>query len=488
VLVVDDNADLAENVAELFASAGYSTHVERDGDGACAAAEQRPFDLAVVDIRLPNESGVEIAGRLQARCEDAEIILMTANATLDTAIAAVGQAAFAYVQKPFDPAELLSLGERALGQVQLRRDRARLERELARSEALHRNVVDSSEAYIVVLDDAGEVRMWNRSAAACTGWPPHEVLGRPLIELLGSDTARQRLGEALQKARGDQATTGLELPMRTREGTTRTVRWNITRFTAADAGTPTLLAVGEDLTDQLDLERRAAEAEAMASIATLTAGLAHEIRNPLNAAALQLELLGRGARKLQDADARERIESRARIVREELDRLTNLLNDFLNLARPRKLELKEVRLCALVDEVIALEEPAANAAGIRLTRRVSGEDLAVRGDHSMLKQVLVNLVMNALDAMRPRGHGRVTVACEPTSSARVELGVEDDGPGVPPEVADRLFVPFVTSKEAGSGLGLTIVKRIVDRHGGSIQVSSEPGGGTRVRVSLERAD
>jgi len=487
VLVVDDNRDLAENVAELFEAAGHGARIAHSATEAREALERAPCDLAVVDIRLHDESGVELAGSVKRLCPDAEVILMTGNASLDTAIAAIHGDAFAYVQKPFEPAELLALGERALAQVGLRRERARLQRELAHGEALYRGVVDAVDAFIVGLDPEGKIAMWNRCAAESTEWTAREMLGQPFSGLLASDRGRHELSEALERAFGGHEQSGVELPVLTRAGEQRVVRWTLSRLPERDPSEAMALAVGVDLTDRIELERRAAEAEAMAALGNLTAGLAHEIRNPLNAAVLQLELLQRATSRLTDAALRERMELRTKIVREEIERLTHLLNDFLNLAKPRALELFDVDLRQLASEVAALHEPAARQAGLELHLALEDATVGARGNAAMLKQVLGNLLVNAIEAMRERGHGRIEIGCHNKSEARVELSVKDDGPGIPEPIAARLFSPFVTSKRAGTGLGLTIVKRIVDRHGGAIHVASAPGRGTTVRVSLERA-
>jgi PAS domain S-box-containing protein len=486
ILVVDDNRDLAENVAELFADAGHATRIAVSLESASAALDAEPCDLAVVDIRLGGGSGVELAGVIKRRCPEAEVILMTGNASLDTAIAAIHGDAFAYVQKPFDPAELLALGERALSQVQLRRERARLQRELAQSEALYRGVVDAVDSFIVGLSPRGEIQMWNRCAAESTGLPAAQMLGQRFAHFLSSDHSRVQLQQALDGALGGDDVSGVELPVTTSEGRQRVVRWTLCRLGAGDTASGLVLAVGVDLTDRAELERRAAEAEAMASLGNLTAGLAHEIRNPLNAAVLQLELLQRATARVTDQALVDRMAGRIKIVREELERLSRLLNDFLNLAKPRAIELVEVDLRALIEDVVALQGPAARQAGLELTTALEDGSLCARGNAAMLKQVLVNLVVNAIDAMRERGHGRIEIGCHRKSETRVELSVDDDGPGISAEIADRLFSPFVTSKEAGTGLGLTIVKRIVDRHGGTIHVASAAGRGTTVRVSLER--
>ena len=143
VLVVDDDLDLAENIAELFTHRDRVVSIANSPAQALAHASSAGFDLAIVDLTLPETSGVVLAERLGALCPDAEVIFVTANASVESAVAAVKQGAVAYVQKPFAPDELLALGARALDQVALRSERARLQEGLERSEALHRSVVDA---------------------------------------------------------------------------------------------------------------------------------------------------------------------------------------------------------------------------------------------------------------------------------------------------------------------------------------------------------
>jgi PAS domain S-box-containing protein len=475
ILVVDDNRDLAENMREILEETGASVVVAHDARASFDLIAERVIDLALIDVNLPQGSGIDVVRALKERSPDAEAVLVTGDATIDSAIEAVRHGVFAYVQKPFDPNGLIGIAERALAQVSLRRERAELALELARSEALYRDVVDSVYSILVGLDREHHVRMWNRTAAEITGWSAAEALGRSACEILFEPDDRAAFDQALRG--GDE----IVLPMRVREGAPRVVRWRVAQLTESNGA----LAVGEDVTERRALEARAAEAEALAAMGRLTAGLAHEIRNPLNAATLQLELMSRAAARVADPEARDALDRRGRIVRAELTRLTQLLDEFLSLARPQHLDASEIDVVRLLEDLALMQAPAAEAAGVALSVERDPDTPHVRGNEAKLKQAIVNLIVNAVDAMRARGSGRVVLSSR-VEGDRVELRVEDDGPGLPALDRRDLFRAFVTTKERGTGLGLAIVKQIVDFHGGSIELSDRAGGGTVARVWLPR--
>ncbi len=228
------------------------------------------------------------------------------------------------------------------------------------------------------------------------------------------------------------------------------------------------------------LARLAARHEALATIGTLTAGLAHEVRNPLNAAKLQLELIGRAARRARESKTTETIRDRVGLVNDELSRLSEMLDDFLALARQRRLDRTTFPVLPLIQEVVELESPVAEEAEIDLVVGTCG-DTNLYADRPKIKQVLVNLVSNSVESMRGRG-GRVEINCS-SAGDQVRVWVKDTGPGIPPEIQETLFDPFVTTKEAGTGLGLSIVKRIIGSHGGELDVRSSKLG-TTIRFTL----
>ncbi len=485
LLVVEDNLALAENMIELFLDLGVIPQIARDPESACALAADPGFDLALVDLRLGGrDAGMELLPELKRLSPDGQIILVTGNATLDTAVRAIRQGVFAYVLKPFDPHELLVMGQRALDQVSLRKEGERLARDLAESERLYRGVVDAVPAFIVGLDDELRVVFMNDYAKRTSGFSFEQTRARRFATLFATDAASSSLGRALTQALEGQVKRDLEYPLATRSGQQRTVRWTFIPAHAVARGGE-LLAVGLDVTERLELERKAAEARAMAMMGTLTAGLAHEIRNPLNAAKLQLEVMTRGARKVPEVPLRDKILRRIEIVGSELSRLSSMLEDFLSLARPRGFRLTEVSVAELLQWVGELQRPLAEQRGVTIEICVPEDVGKIEGDAPKLKQVLINLVQNSIDAMGERERGTVQLHASIVDDQWLRVCVDDDGPGFGLTREDVLE-PFVTTKEAGTGLGLTIVQDIIVRHGGQLALGRSESGGARVGFSLRR--
>lgn len=231
--------------------------------------------------------------------------------------------------------------------------------------------------------------------------------------------------------------------------------------------------------------RRTAQTETMAAMGKLTAGLAHEIRNPLNAAKLQLEVMKRGIAK--GSTRAPSIQERVGIVTGELDRLSLLLDDFLSLARPRAVDATALDLAPLIAEVVGLQGPVAASNRVALRSVVPVDLPRVYADAKRIRQVLVNLLVNAVEASRGEEDSFIEVGARSGVRGMVEVVVEDNGVGLESDVEARVFESFVTTKDAGTGLGLTIVRNIIERHGGSIELGARPGGGAVARFTLPTA-
>lgn len=230
------------------------------------------------------------------------------------------------------------------------------------------------------------------------------------------------------------------------------------------------------------LEEQAAESERMAYIGTLASGLAHEIRNPLNSLNLNMQMLEEELQDHRKTPTGGRLLS---ITRREIARLERLVTDFLSYARPRPIELEDLPAAELLEQARELLAGEARARRVRLevTDRTAGATLRV--DPAQMRQLLLNLAQNALTASQDGGDPEPRVElCAARRGALIELSVGDDGPGIPAEERERVFDVFYSTRKGGTGLGLAIVDRIAKNHGGRVEIDSELGRGTTVRVLL----
>ena len=475
ILLVDDNAALIDNLRDILEGAtelDAEVSTALDGQAAVAWAKKHVFDVAIVDVKLPDGSGVDVVRALRAASPMGEVVLITGFATVDSALAALQAGAFAFLLKSFRPEELISTVEQAFAKVSLKREREELERR-------QRALIETAGVLIVAVDRESRVVLHNPKVEELTTHGNPVASGKPFLASWIAEEGRERMEQALGKARAGQRSVAVECGF-VDGAKTRRVEWHLSAVPADDGGSDLVYGIGVDVTERRALEKRAAEAEALSAMGTLALGLAHEIRNPLNAAVLQLHLLGRAIDRL-DVENKGAMRDRVTIVDAEIGRLGRLLTEFLELARPRGPQIAGVDLAKVVEGVLALEGEALAASGISVTT-VLEPAAAVAADPEKVKQVLINLVANARDALR--SGGALTVRVTGGDCPRVE--VNDDGPGIEASVLESVFDPFFTTKPAGTGLGLAIVRKIVDQHGGTITIDSAPGAGTRVAVELPR--
>jgi signal transduction histidine kinase len=447
VLIVDDDEALSDNLAEIIGTLGVRTMIARNRETALALAAAHDFDVALIDVRLPDGDGMSLLAPLRARSPFLQSVMVTGNASVEGAIAAVRGAAFAYVLKPVSPPDLLDTTRRALEQAALYRERERLRGQLERSEAMHRELVESVPAFVLALDEAGKITAWNRELERVTGYTRAEMLGTDGRRFVAPDPRP------------------VDLPIKA--GGKRKVRWRRSEAKGRDDKV-TVYAVGIDVTDEDEMLRRMLRSERLAAVGTMAAGLAHEVRNPLNSASLQLTVL---ERRLDRGDDPASTLPIAHVIKSEIDRLDRLVREFLAFARPHPLEPKPVDVSELLAGVAGLIAPEAEAARVVIAVDVMAGIPAVLGDGERLRQVLLNLTRNAIEAMAERG-GRLRLGAR-AAKGEIEIDVEDDGPGFGEELP--VFDAFFTTKSHGTGLGLAIVHRIVTDHGGTIQVESRPG-------------
>jgi len=252
-------------------------------------------------------------------------------------------------------------------------------------------------------------------------------------------------------------------------------------------------AQARHLAERRRLEAAVAHEQRLSAMGNLAAGVAHEIKNPLNAISMGVQRL-----RMEFApaapEARQEYTRFTRIVEAEVSRLDTIVNQFLTLARPIRLTLADELLAPVVKELLTLLSPQALAQGVTLVDEVQLGETRARFDRQQLTQAIMNVLLNAIQAM-PKG-GTVTVRAGVTapltgsgtgSGTIARIVISDTGPGIPPANLDRIFEPYFTTKEGGTGLGLALTHRIILEHRGSIRAENGPGGGARFVIELPLA-
>ncbi len=232
----------------------------------------------------------------------------------------------------------------------------------------------------------------------------------------------------------------------------------------------------ERMDKQRDLESKLRNSERLAALGKVAAGVAHELRNPLATIRLRTQMSNR-----ETSDPA--LQRNAAIVLDEVSRLDTMVERLLYFSRPLKLSVQRVGIADILKAAVETQSAPASANGVEIQLVLGVEDIEVQGDPSALRQVFDNLIRNAVEAQEGGG-GKVLVRVAKASAQQAEIMVQDEGPGISTENMPRIFDPFFTTKAAGTGLGLSICYEIIKAHQGEIEIESQPGSGTRVRVLL----
>lgn len=357
-----------------------------------------------------------------------------------------------------------------------------MSQELSDSEQQFRLIVEAAPNGMLLVDERGTIVMVNTSALHQFGYEREELLGKSVEMLIPgpsrSDHRQHRAGfTKAPEARSMGG--GRELFGLRKDGNEFPVEIGLTPIqTAKGMG---VVASILDVTERKRLETRLRQAERLAELGTLASGMAHEIGTPMNV------ILGR-AEYLLHRTADEGMKKGLATIVTQVERITKVMNQLLTFARRRPSERRAVDLGEIVDDSLEMFEERIVHSRITVEKTIESSLPPVLADRDQLIQVLINLVMNSLHAM-PEG-GRLGLSVD-REYRHVRLGVSDTGHGMPEEIRSKIFAPFFTTKDfgKGTGLGLTVVKGIIEEHGGTISVESVVDKGTTfwIRLPLEEA-
>ena len=521
VLVVDDEPGIAALCKRILSRADYDVTSLTDPRVAIEHLQVHHVDLLVVDIRMPEVDGFDVISRAQMVQPDIAVLVMTGFGTVETAIRALRQGVDGLLLKPFEKSdELLSSVKQVLTDNQRKRDTARMQAlrplfnvtetlfsETDRNKllglivnAIREHLNSSNVAYyqvengnVSIVAQRGRVLQpegtnfaaqlirgvdadGNPIVINATG--PGEVDAQSLLSTLelGSailiPIARSNLHSVLFAARDANAP-----PFR---GADLEMFFVLARQAVVAMENARLY---EDLRNYVkrveDSQQALLRVEKMAAAGRLTASIAHEVNNPLQSVQNCLHLAGHDS--VSPEKRREYIE----LAKKELDRLMKTTQRMLDFYRPGAVRVEQVDLLELLNHVLSLTSQQMSQKNLTITTNLPESLPLIYVVSSQIQQIFFNLILNALDAV-PEG-GELTISARAVENG-VELVFEDNGPGIPEDRRENIFEPFFSTKEGGTGLGLTVSYNIVTAHGGTLDLIDGPGSGACFRLFLPMGD
>ena len=340
-------------------------------------------------------------------------------------------------------------------------------------------IFESVGSGLVAVDAGGRVTAFNRAAESITGVQTAEALGQPWEAIFGQGVDLEQVWRAAADERGFSPRH--EFPLRRRDGRQLPVGISFWSLRSGRGDVAGLIGICQDLSLIKQMEQRMRQADRLATVGRLSANMAHEIRNPLASISGAVEAL---AKELPPDERRNRL---VEIVLRESDRLNALVSDFLEYARPAPMAPVEVDMAHLLDEVLLLIEHRALPPNLKIIREF-GLTLSARVDPQQMRQAIWNLCLNAVQAM-PDAGGEIRVGgcLMPGDSAPLQIWIADTGQGIADEDLPHIFEPFYSTKPDGSGLGLALVYRVMQDHGGQVEAKSRLGEGTTFTLTLPAA-
>jgi two-component system sensor histidine kinase PilS (NtrC family) len=360
-----------------------------------------------------------------------------------------------------------------------RRSQERLEAQrehLSDVQAFRDQIFQSVGSGLVAVDADGRVTAFNRAAESITGLTAGQALGQPWGVIFGPGIDLEEVGEA---AREDPSLPRrFEFSLRRQDGRSIPVGISFWPLRSGQGAVAGLIGVCQDLSAIKQLEQRMRQADRLAAVGRLSANMAHEIRNPLASISGAVEAL---AQDLPPDEGRNRL---VEIVMRESQRLDHIVAAFLEYARPAPLAPIELNLADILDEVLLLIEHRDRSTDVRITRQYS-DSLPAHADPQQMRQAIWNLCLNAVQSMPEGGELRVGGRVLPAPPReRIQIWVSDSGQGIAEEDLPHIFEPFYSTKAEGSGIGLALVYRVLQDHGGQVEARSGPGEGTTFTLTV----
>jgi PAS domain S-box-containing protein len=495
ILVIDDEEANVRALSMSLRGDGYEVHSACSGAEGMKEFEACDPDLVLTDIKMPGMDGIEVLKKIKAMDADAEVIIITGHGDVNNAIEALKFGASDFINKPIRD-EVLAVAiararEKRAIRAQLREYTDTLEqkvaeatRELRRQSEFLAHLIHSSNDAIIATDRDLTVVVFNPAAETIFGYRREEVVQlKKITELLPAATLPLFTGDP-REAQTPRKLGLAEIEVTAKDGAKIPASFQGTTLHEQQALLGTVCFL-EDLREIKRLKAELLQAERLAAIGQTVAGVAHGIKNILHGFKGGSYLVEIGLER----NDREKLEKGWGTVQRNIGRTSELVMDLLSYAKERAAELKPCRPNAIAQDVCDLLRPLAEQNQVTLTLVTDPNLGTVWIDPHSLHQSLSNLVSNAIDACvldeATDKARKVVVTTTRESDRRLRISVSDNGVGMDAEVQAKLFTAFFSTKgHRGTGLGLLVTRKLIEEHGGSIEVASRKGQGTTVTLWL----
>ena len=367
---------------------------------------------------------------------------------------------------------VLALGSGALFFIFVIQNFYIVEKTLQSTEDYASKIVDSMPNGLISIDEHGKIVTYNQNALDLLNMPESEIVGLNLNKLI--DLNKTGISKTLS---GRSTVMNQEINYENHDGKNSPLLISATPLKSENHDRSGAVILLSDLQKIRSLEERVRQSEKLAALGKLSAGVAHEIRNPLSS------IRGFAGFLANSLSERPREQNYAQIMVREVDRINHVVSDLLTFAKPNKIQTANVKIQELIAHTKALVGADAKSRGIRIVEKIHPPIPEVLLDENQITQAILNLLLNAVQ-FSPEGSGVVEIGAEWNARQNdLNLWVKDNGPGLSSEQRRNMFDPFYTTRKLGTGLGLAIVHNIVTNHGGHVRVESPPKGsesGTRI--------
>jgi two-component system NtrC family sensor kinase len=483
ILVAEKDSNFLKMMEDSLKASGGLYHIEKisSGQECLRMLREEKFDILVLNHSLPDGEGLYWLRRFNELGIGIPTIFVTAKGDPRLAIEAMKEGVFDYINRSAECAKaFLFVVNRAIEGHGLMLEKVRLQKELIETKNFLESIVEKAGDAISVVDLEGKVLYWNEGAERIYGYQKEEVLGKKLSDFLSPRDEKLRVEEerSMEKIMGrvkkGEVVPNIEVKRQTKEGKEIITSMTISTLRNASGEIIGASRICKDITDLKKAEERLVLAERLSSLGELTAGVAHELRNPLAGIKINTQILSR------KKDLPEMEEKLLNSTQEGIEKIQKIVDDMLHFAKPKASHFKQEEINGVVEQSLAILQTKLKKGNISFVFE-QGQGLPkVRIDIHQIQQVLVNVILNAIQAMEKGG--TLTIRTSLTNGDGVGIEVRDTGVGIPRSYLKRIFDPFFTTKSEGTGLGLSISAKILENHGATIDVVSEEGMGSTFTI------